>query len=447
MSPSFREIQLEIFNKDLEKLKKDYEAVAEKKRRESNPVEKNNLESQLDSIVKEIKEIEQKYEEKKIKDLQEILSQFKAIEEISVVKNAYHACKPEDWYYNSTDKPEEILADVLKMGQGDSKYTKIEHFVTCLLILTENKSLITKLKIWAKEYINEFDDLLKREKQEVEKKPQENTNSYLLIVLEKSNQDSASKNSDYYHIQASTFIEYINDNPQIIFDSHRQMTDEIDNQTFTIDKIPDILNQILNEGIDYNSDFYGNLTIEIFLPFDLLNHPVDYWEFKDGTEEFLLVDSVKKTVGQEYKVVVRCYERWKKLYKKNQYRYSWENNWKKRENFSFKVLSIGSDEILNEIFGLKIAKPYAKNDTFFVNIIKSAIPVALWLRENPPDLNCQSQIKQFLNSCSCIDDLPVTLKDKRTKAKDPNTDIGYHISLLWEDPYRLPPDINYSMPN
>ena len=59
MSPSFREIKVENLQKDLEKLNEDYEAVAEKRRRESNPVEKRNLQSQLDSIVKEIEEIEQ----------------------------------------------------------------------------------------------------------------------------------------------------------------------------------------------------------------------------------------------------------------------------------------------------------------------------------------------------------------------------------------------------
>ncbi|MDY6899268.1 MAG: CHAT domain-containing protein [Cyanobacteriota bacterium] len=51
-------IIVENLKQDLEKLKKDYEAVAEKKRRESNPVEKRNLQLQLHKISEEIEEIE-----------------------------------------------------------------------------------------------------------------------------------------------------------------------------------------------------------------------------------------------------------------------------------------------------------------------------------------------------------------------------------------------------
>ena len=58
-SGSFQQMRIETLKRDLEKQKKDYEAVADKKRRESNPVEKSNLQLQLDSIVKEIEEIEQ----------------------------------------------------------------------------------------------------------------------------------------------------------------------------------------------------------------------------------------------------------------------------------------------------------------------------------------------------------------------------------------------------
>ncbi len=101
MIPSFREIRLKSLNKDLEKQRQDYEAIDEKKRRESNPVEKGNLQSQLDSTLKEIEEIEQKIahlnreaEENKynIEQLQEILSKLKTDKEISILKKAFHTC-------------------------------------------------------------------------------------------------------------------------------------------------------------------------------------------------------------------------------------------------------------------------------------------------------------------------------------------------------------------
>jgi hypothetical protein len=459
MSPTFAEIRLKNFKEDLEKLYIDYKGVADKKRRESNPQEQNNLQLQLDSIANEIKEKEQEIEkikneakENKIKELQEILSQITTKEENAVIKRAHSLCSPKGWEYSPTDKPEEILADVVKMRQGDSEYTRVEHFVACLITLIKHdSSLVSQLKEWAK-YIGDekISDLLNQAKKSLEKK-RKNANPYLLMILEKSNQDSASNNSDCYRIQAS----YIPDIENYKYNHENKTCDgcklldlrEYENQTFTIDKIPDVLNDILNRNIDYDYDSYENLTIEIFLPFDLLNHPVDCWEYKDGTD-FLPISSPTTGFGQKYKVAVRSYERWNQLYEKNQYRFSWEKNWRQLKDLNFRDFSLGSNDIVNEIIGLKVVKTDEKNDTFFAKIIKCAIPVALSLRQNPPNLDCQFEIKQILNTCSCIHDLPVTIKDKRIEAQDPNTNIGHlghHISLLWEDPYRLPPKIKYFM--
>jgi hypothetical protein len=56
-------IQIESLKQDLDKLAEDYKAVTEKKRRESNPQEQNNLQLQLDNIAKQMEKIEQQLEE------------------------------------------------------------------------------------------------------------------------------------------------------------------------------------------------------------------------------------------------------------------------------------------------------------------------------------------------------------------------------------------------
>jgi Effector-associated domain 9 len=58
-----RKLQIEILQQDIEKLEKDYKAVADKKRRESNPQEQNNLQLQLDDINKLMEEKEQQLQE------------------------------------------------------------------------------------------------------------------------------------------------------------------------------------------------------------------------------------------------------------------------------------------------------------------------------------------------------------------------------------------------
>ena len=57
-SGSFQQMRIESLKEDLEKLKKDYQAVAQKKRRESNPQEQHNLQLQLDDIAEKIQKIE-----------------------------------------------------------------------------------------------------------------------------------------------------------------------------------------------------------------------------------------------------------------------------------------------------------------------------------------------------------------------------------------------------
>ncbi|MBR8836634.1 MAG: CHAT domain-containing protein [Stigonema ocellatum SAG 48.90 = DSM 106950] len=57
------QIQIDSLKKDLKKLEKDYQDVADKKRRESNPQEQNNLELQLKEIAKKMEEIEQEIQE------------------------------------------------------------------------------------------------------------------------------------------------------------------------------------------------------------------------------------------------------------------------------------------------------------------------------------------------------------------------------------------------
>jgi hypothetical protein len=57
--PRFVQIRLKTLKQDLAKLEKDFLDVADKKRRESNPQEQNNLQLQLDDITKKMEGLEQ----------------------------------------------------------------------------------------------------------------------------------------------------------------------------------------------------------------------------------------------------------------------------------------------------------------------------------------------------------------------------------------------------
>lgn len=82
----------------------------------------------------------------------------------------------------------------------------------------------------------------------------------------------------------------------------------------------------------------------------------------------------------------------------------------------------------------------SEQPNMFNAILQSAVPVAVWLRQNL-EIDCQNALNQVIN-CQ-IAELPDAVQNCRTEAFKCNGEahIGAHLALLWEDPYRLPPDI------
>ncbi len=451
-----RELRIKNFQQDLDKLEKDYNALAEKKRRESNPQEQNNLQLQLEHITNQVEDIQQELQKLKqqqekdnIESLLEILTNFK--ENSSCITRAYRACSPEGWTYVPNNDIEEIFADVEKMPKGSSKYTKVEHFVACLVADSKNSSsAFRQLKQWAEENINEFSELLNQEINKLNEK-KKNGNSYLLIVFDQSNQKSAiTQKVDYYTVKAWIIEDSETYNYETGVGCEPITLPEFDEKSFAIDEIDKILNKCLEEIIKYD---YNYLTIEIFLPLAVLNHPVDCCRCEDKLDLGLN----NTLIGQDYRVVVRSSERLTDYYKRLRKDW-WEPKWKILQQFTqpsaCSAFILGDEENVNDLIyelrlqtniGLKIVKA-PKNigkGSIFAAILKTGIPVALWLKKNTENLDCQSEIEQILSGR--IHDLPETIRRKREDAQDSDTHIGHHLSLLWEDPYRLPPSINYSM--
>jgi hypothetical protein len=431
MCKNIRELRIQRLETDLKNKEEIYNAVAEKKRRESNPEEEYNLELQLQSLDEKINKIKQKIrdledeaKDNKIKQLQKILNEFTK-EEISIIKKAHRACSPEGWDSIATDKPEEILVDVLRMRP---KHTRVESFVVSLIARLNNPSLVNKLNNWAEENINDFDELCNQTKTalaESHKKP------YLIVCVRESSK------KDYYFVDAWLITDadtyHYHDNPDCK-QIHKSKED------FTWKEISCEINNFLNQIGEYSS---SKLTIEIFLPLDLINEAVDSWESEN---EF----GLKVKLNNEYNVVVRSTERLLPTY--NRYTGFWQEKWTTLQdiikNSVLNAFVLHQDDDLKKLFtelkkenkiGIKLQTTPIKTGkgSVFAVILSTAIPVALWLRCHLP--NCNEQIDALLECC--IYELIENVGKKRLEAfpKPQDSHIGHHISLLWEDPYRLPP--------
>jgi hypothetical protein len=396
----------------------------------------------------------QQDEEGKIRDLLNIFTS--SIEELSkYLKRAYLACCPDDWLRPIPTSSEAILKELQIMPLGISAYTKIEHFVAYLYSDPElPSSFFTPLRQWARQNIRELSEfsriseLLIQATTKIEERCRQ-TNSYLLVVVKPIVQKLAPKNNlVIYTVEAWIIADIQTYNYKSGTGCEQLDLSEFDEQHFSIEEIKTVLNKCLDK-IDIAQD----LTIEIFVDLALLNYAADSWQLESDLDLGLSPASI----GQDYRVVVRSNERLTASY--GRHKAFWQEKWEELQRLANLSTCCGfwlddgdlgnlrSQLRSSEIIGLKMTKAPEKigKGSIFAVILETAIPVALWLRQNLPERDCQTEIDQILDCC--IHNLPETVKNKRVEAfrEPPDTHIGHHLSLLWEDPYRLPPQIDYSM--
>ncbi|MBF2045943.1 MAG: hypothetical protein IGS54_00835 [Elainella sp. C42_A2020_010] len=164
-------------------------------------------------------------------------------------------------------------------------------------------------------------------------------------------------------------------------------------------------------------------------------------------------------IGHKYKVIVRSVERLTPTYKR--YKGTWRQKWKTlqqiREHSAAEAFISGEGcdpkMLLTQLkaetkIGLQLAQlpENEKLKGIFTALLQSGVPVGLWARQNLTQCNSRAELDRILECC--VMELPEQISQVRLAACncDPDTHIGYHLSLLWEDPDRLPEVFQYEMP-
>lgn len=363
----------------------------------------------------------------------------------SIIKDAYSFCRPAGWI----DEPlasnlANVLENLSKMPEGEEGYDRILKFVAFLIAERNSipEPIRDQMRKWLKSKVNNFDEIFNCFLQEREsgRQPSPTGQSYLMVLLEpKSSQGNCYfvkawliADSDRYHAETDTGIKQL-------------FLPEEWGETFTIGRVSQILDSFLEQASQFP---LGDLTIELFLPIDLLNHEVDRWTVEDFGSA--------TPIGCSYPVVVRSYDRCQPNYR---YRRQWQRRWTQLKEVAALPASDyfveGNGDRLNKLFaqierqpekvGLKIAHAPRKTGkgSIFSVILKTGIPVALWLRSCLQEINCQEEIDRVLGCTTS--NIPDSVRDTRLEALELEDDqnevehIGHHLSLLWEDPNRLPP--------
>ena len=350
------------------------------------------------------------------------------------IKAAFKACCPKGWTGPMPESLAAIVVELQEMPPGDNPFSRILQFVARLA--TAVSEISQQLEDWVISQGYDWQTLLGQ----IQPAPAISPMSYLFVKVE----DTKPKSDEY--IVSALFA------PEQTADERwnwrcRQLTvpQPPSEQTgFRLDEIPALLDDFLNQV-----DEFHELTIECFLPVDLLSHAVDTWEIQGL--------GIPQPIGHEHKVMVRSVERLSPAY--NRYRGTWRKKWEmlqqNRSSIESFISGDGCDPktLLTQLkaetaIGLQLAQLPEKTQLkgIFAALLQSGIPTGLWARRDLTQCNSRSELDRILECC--VMELPDQIAQARLAACDcdPDAHIGHHLSLLWEDPDRLPKVFQYEMP-
>jgi hypothetical protein len=410
-----------------------------------NPNFKRNLDNFLEARQEKSKQLKN--------ELKEILRHYNA--QFSKMQQAYQATvKARSFKRRSTlETSESLITELLKIPKGQSNFTALEEFAAWLTDISTNDDLINSLQRWGEEYCEDWSDLLKQVKAKREQQ-EAKVQTALLIMISYS--DEAATQSQYG--EACRVQMWLIENIEqyktarqgyrrVGLDSNSKLTGD---ETYTWEAIPDVLKQFFEQG-NIDDELSSDTEVHVFLPQERLNCDADCWKLIKGIRNDI-------SIGHNYKVFVRLYERLSRSY---QYGKTWKRKWNRKHNLLqekaaniFKNFDDGNlddldgfycelcDEKNKDVMGLKLIKaPHHDSFTDIVKLISMAgLPLALWGRSNLSVSTNEAELNRILDAC-ILERLPQTVKDKRceSRGQHPYCHIGHHLSLLWDDPDLVPP--------
>lgn len=361
-------------------------------------------------------------------------------------KQAYYQCRPKNWLDSVADSLSKILLDLKEFPDDENGYHPILKFTALLTNDSQlSEPICDQFKKLGESHAGDYGlDPSKFEEmcKSLKTTSQSDYRSYLMVQIRPSQQ-----NSDRYFVEA-WFIpnssEYQSDTG-----SGCQYLDleEKGDKAYLLEEIPVVIQELLNLSGNYIKDCPQEPIIEFFLSTDLLNQDIDCWEIEDSDNLFV-------PIGFEYQVVVRSYERLLPRY----YRHLpvWKQKWDNLKQFGDTVcadLFVSGDKDWRElmvqlesesVFGVMLTKAPDLGKGSPISVIqRTATPIAVWTRSDLENIDSQEQIKELLQCL--VNTLRLAVQEKRKNAfvLPRDRDLGHHLSLLWEDPYRLPPKICY----
>jgi hypothetical protein len=220
----------------------------------------------------------------------------------------------------------------------------------------------------------------------------------------------------------------------------------------SLEESSDLLEELLRQAVtSANKKGYNaaHLTIEIFLPIEALHHAVDQWKVRG-------LNNISELLGVRYSVVIRSQERIDPAWR-DWLRPLWKEKWDRFQqctkddvgkHFLAHTIECTQQRLCAELFdklgfAQQLIVHEMTNKEIFTAVINAGIPVAISHRYacGAPQQTLQDEIKKLLLQCN-PSQIPETVRQWRRDAviSGKKDHLGYYLTLLWDDPDRVPPD-------
>ena len=454
-------LKRESLEQELAARKKDYQAVDRKYRREIRPAEKNSLRAELDELLEDIERIEQETrklisdEEKQLEKKLITILQANYSFHISEIYKAYKLSLPKNLIkIEFPQRAESLIGNLLLPIPQDEDSSYLEKFLgNLLLILDESSDLKQKLKELVEEYIVDCICLMNQLRCNLTIIEQQCIPGLLVVVSElESNYIIEAwfiKNLEQY--STSNKVTNNCDHLELVEptteDSRTEKSHKFIKTDTKLSNLPKTIKELI---IKLNQCDINLEQIHVFLPYKLMNYEVDWCSIYD--EEF-------PSIGEEYQLIIRCSER---LSGNNRKIYNWKRKSsilqsKLEQEITDQILLLGN-EPESKLLENQLRK---KRDAIAIKIVNtfeneqpgellwnSSMPIALWIRKQLPNIDNETQLNRLLEIESSsesisLSKLPELVQNIRIDASGhdpPDSHVGRHICLMWDDPNLLPPE-------
>jgi len=452
-----KQLELDTKKNQLADLERDFKAVAEQLRVEGNARSRNRLEVQREKVGRDMEQLEQKIRELEAEIQQEPLTRLVEIVEAHAdrfpdMMPSYQATIAY-WHWSPNPQPKtssEIIVALQKIPQGQSPYSAVEQFVDALVSQTQDISLLGQLQNWGEQQVKNWAELRSWVENRQEQQRQA-AKSAVMVKISLNQEASTQGKESRYQIEAH----FVQDIDRYRIDRREQgspsykpihLPGTTGEETYSLEDLSTQVPQlVISVQQTFNNEASAHLEIHIFLPLELMNQDVDCWMFHD----------TERPLGHEYNVVLRYAERLSRNYRKYP---NWVDKWQHHQdllqecalqafvsgdNQHLRGLPNALNDVDQTIVGLKViqAPLQVERGGIFEVLYWSGLPLAIWGRCNLTNSCNETELDQVLRAAQRLELLPDQVQRTRCAALEHEQDchIGHHLSLLWDDPYLVPP--------